>query len=423
MKYIKLFEAFESEMLTKTLGYINKSSRSTVINILNRICKKIDFPQSKLSDELFKYLPYKSAVDLKPDTNKPICRAESISAFSRGAGIRGEFCNSGRIKRNWGAGTRIVECPECKGTGFEKSLLTNIVLYKFWFNKDGQYQGITGCGESGENKLLHFDWRENISLQNNRRELESILSGAHFAIILDAEKLKNSEYKRKSQIISNREELKSGSLLTVKPNEVRKANLNRYMKEIAKRTGIMEDANNLKKIVVRFLGGNYSLIHLMRNPDLEIDYLISHYKEALRHENEVDNLLNFIGSRYSAISDQNKIIEDNLKFLRKMEIEPDKLEIIDYVEKISKTLHERVLLMDFDSIEDLEFFIRKSRALKGLFESGGYDLDYLVRFFSSLTLSDTNNVKYYFFDDYSMKSRHNTIKYGLPRALKVARRY
>lgn len=423
MKYIQLFEAFESKMLTKTLGYINRSSRGNVISIITRICNKIDYPISKLNDDFFKYLPYKAALELTPDLEKLPCDAESSDVFSRGHGIKGEFCKSGRIKRNWGTGTRIVECPSCNGSGFKKINSSEILLFKFWFNKDGVYRGITGCDANGQNKPVYFDWRENISLINNSNELQSILKESHFSIILDIKKLKNSEYKTKSEIISNREEIKSGSLLTVKPEDVKKANLNRYMKEIAKKIGVMEDSNNLKKIVLKFLGGDYSIYHIMYDADLEIDSLIGYYRSALMNENEIDSLLEFIGKKYSRISSINNKIEFNLKEIKTKIGDERLLDILEYLEKIGKVIHQRVELMDFDSIEDLQLFRRKIRGMKSLFDDSEYDLDYLEYFINSLMFSSSNEALEKLTSHYRVSNNINEIRRGLPRALKAASRF
>ena len=59
LKYIKLFEAFESIKLTKTLGFINKGSNAIFISQLKTIASKLDFPISKYSDDYFQYLPFK----------------------------------------------------------------------------------------------------------------------------------------------------------------------------------------------------------------------------------------------------------------------------------------------------------------------------------------------------------------------------
>jgi hypothetical protein len=57
LKYLKLFEAFESIKLTKTLGYVDSKSREELIDKLKIICSSIDFPISQLTDDYFKYLP------------------------------------------------------------------------------------------------------------------------------------------------------------------------------------------------------------------------------------------------------------------------------------------------------------------------------------------------------------------------------
>ena len=418
MRYIQLFEAFESKMLTKTLGYINRSSRNTVINIIKRICNNIDYPISKLNDDFFKYLPYKSALELTPYLEKSPCSAESSDVFSRGTGIKGEFCKSGRIKRNWGTGTRLVECPSCYGSGFEKNNSREILIFKFWFNKDGYYKGITGCSSDGKNRVTHFGWRdEDISLITNSTALESILNESHFSIILDIKKLKNTGYKTKSEIISNRNEIKRGSLLTVKPEDVKKANINRYMKEIAKRVGVMEDSNNLKKIVLKFLGGDYSIYYIMTTNDLEISQLIDYYDSALLDENIIDSLLEFIGNHYYHISSKNYNIENNINRIRTKTEDGELLYILEYLDKIGKVIHERVKLMDFDSIEDLELFKSKIRALRNLFEESGYDLDYLASFMRNLINSNSiDQINNQFM-------RIEQIKRGLPRALKAASRF
>ena len=100
LKHIKLFEAFESVKLGKTLSFINSSAKSTFIDSLKRIAKNYDFPISKFNDDMFQYLPFKSALRKNVDPPKPtereVCKRESDW-------IPGEFCQGGRVKRTWGA--------------------------------------------------------------------------------------------------------------------------------------------------------------------------------------------------------------------------------------------------------------------------------------------------------------------------------
>ena len=50
MKFIKLFEAFESTILSKTLNYVSGESKEKFLNAVGAICNKYDFPDSKLND-------------------------------------------------------------------------------------------------------------------------------------------------------------------------------------------------------------------------------------------------------------------------------------------------------------------------------------------------------------------------------------
>ena len=80
LKHIRLYESFESEKLSKTLGFINVDSRKSLIDSLKIIWKAIDYPYSELSDDVFEYLPFNSALrkDIKHEMPEPDeCKYES----------------------------------------------------------------------------------------------------------------------------------------------------------------------------------------------------------------------------------------------------------------------------------------------------------------------------------------------------------
>ena len=153
LKHIQIFEAFESKILSKTLGYIESSDRSTFMDKLKRLCKSIDFPLSKMSDEYFEYLPFKSAISRAAMTGDEPCEATSKSEFPEYA-VAGEKCTNGKIKRTWGARTRDVVCPVCGGSGV-KPKRSEVKLVKFWFTAEGKYvantlvDGIIRAGRGG----------------------------------------------------------------------------------------------------------------------------------------------------------------------------------------------------------------------------------------------------------------------------------
>ena len=143
LQYLKLFEAFESKTLTKVFNYVNKSQRGQFKSILEEFCNKINFPMSKLSDDLFQYLPFNKALALTANMEDEPCDAESDT-------ISGEKCsgptgddNQGTIMRTWGKGRRKVKCDICKGTGIKPKNSFPIKWVKFWFDKDGKYVNAT----------------------------------------------------------------------------------------------------------------------------------------------------------------------------------------------------------------------------------------------------------------------------------------
>jgi len=163
LKHLKLFEAFESIKLGKTLKFVSVSAKSQFLEALNLIAGRYDFPISKFNDDMFEYLPFKSALRKNVDPPKPkekeACNRESDT-------VPGEFCQGGRVKRTWGSYIRWSECPGCGGTGFkpEKKVEPDVQLVKFWFDKDGNWVTVTGCdGQIREQKGIESGYLHTFS--------------------------------------------------------------------------------------------------------------------------------------------------------------------------------------------------------------------------------------------------------------------
>jgi hypothetical protein len=142
MKYIKLYEAFESDKLSKTIGFIEgKEDKKRFLEDIKKICNQIDYPYSKLSDDNFQYLPYKAALNVNAIATDIPCDATSQRAFPEYA-VAGEVCNGGKIVRMWGTRRREVVCPICNGTGVKKNK-PEMKWIKFWFSSEGKYIATT----------------------------------------------------------------------------------------------------------------------------------------------------------------------------------------------------------------------------------------------------------------------------------------
>lgn len=141
MKYIKLFEAFESQKLSKTLGFL-KSGKDRFMEELKSLSKKNNFPLSNFSDDMFQYLPFKKAFEFFWTPEPKTCET-----------CKGE----GEYRRPWGKGSRVVKCKECGSTGKVTPSIGKTSHIKFWFNSEGKYVGKTGInGEVFEKDVINI---------------------------------------------------------------------------------------------------------------------------------------------------------------------------------------------------------------------------------------------------------------------------
>ena len=150
MKYLKLFEAFDSKIMSKTLKYLSKDSKDRFFNMMKAYCEKYDFPFSKLNDDFFEYLPYSAALKKYISVGDIVedCKTKSEDVLDKKIAVVGDVCTKGKLKRTWGTGTRDVECPTCNGTGKIKvgvkaDAPEDYELTKIWLDDNGDIVSIT----------------------------------------------------------------------------------------------------------------------------------------------------------------------------------------------------------------------------------------------------------------------------------------
>ena len=546
LKYLKLFEAFESIKLTKTLGYVDSKSKEELIEKLKIICSSIDFPISQLTDDYFEYLSFNKALNLQYTPEDKPCKATSKDLFG-GSGVEGEVCQGGKIKRMWGSRQRVVDCSNCSGTGIQPEK-SEVQILKFWFTKEGEMVAITAVDNTskpeirskaskfsknlssynlvGEEysrrsnvslnhgdfvyaQLAHttpiicFVWKEGrrlyliqdehdgdapsgdfkniakyswnitdgdfITLQkaepkqtqddedvadeidpysfnksitfgyrgvqmsryNSARDVERTISKAHFALVFDISKLKSTDFKSKKEIASEREKIKSGSKLTIKDEDIRKANIQRYMNEIAKKSDIISDISNLKKVVKRILTGNslYLILYNSRFTN-NLFSLIDKYLRALKEDVNEDyykrELSSYIAEKYKSVSERSANISKNLKEVRdhlQKNGMDDRLQIIDGLDKMSKSFNDLIDNSKLECIEDLEILLSKLDGLRTIFRGNRYDVDKLDYFIDSLTNEESRNSIRYITDHYYVRDYVAEINSSIQKCLTILARY
>jgi hypothetical protein len=138
MKYLMLYEAFESNVLSKTVKYIKtkvgKNSANAFLNNLKFIKDQYDLPIDKISDSDIKYLSAKASINIKPES----------------------------VENKWG-----------------------VFAIKFWFSVSDGFLGYTGIGNfqynytsysRNRNKIGHFSKTEIDIIKNNLGINKGILS-------------------------------------------------------------------------------------------------------------------------------------------------------------------------------------------------------------------------------------------------------
>jgi hypothetical protein len=493
LKYIKVFEAFESVKLSKTLNFIDSNSKNKFLDQLKQIANDLDLPLSKYNDDYFQYLPFKKALDLNASYEDKPCDATSAQAFRQYA-VEGAVCEKGMIKRKWGRGVREVKCPICDGTGIKKKDDHPIKWIKFWFDKDGKYITTTGTDGivrkqielttlasgtisrsisdytvvrslthsdlrslptgsivhitigsvrtstigviwqkssrtyviqnsasgnsssdegwrrygtysydvsnteySGRPELLEpkssglktdevnpYSWnapiifRYGISLSSNS-DMKSLLSGAHFAIVLDYLDLKGYKFKKKSDITSEREKSKSGATAFLKDEEIKRKNIQRYIDEISNRISISNELKEFNKTLIRFFGGAYAGIYVLRGRNLN------------QFSNFIHYVFNFMNVELSesdrkyyydeAVSLLRRINEENIKFNDDLNITITKIKthfrsdksvylpLLDSLLELNTIICNKIKSLELENIEDMDIAIEKINSIRNIWRN------------------------------------------------------
>ena len=303
MKHLKLFEAFNSNILSKTLRYLTKDSRNSFLNEVKRICGELDFPLSELTDDYFEYLTFNNAIK-KVDGDNKIYKfwlnkegdflyetltdgsvgdvkkyksGESVGQIGDHIGVGKIYDNSNyRLLSEIPSGTTVIVKFDDDDDDDDVTLGTIYEDYDgdlFFIHNNSSHDGGTpnnsdwedlgdyswaisggdfnelqvavhkdSVGDDVDNEGTDF-YLYNKHTQSNKFSNRSSLSGSEFAIVLNTGKLK--DYKKVSTTKSERGEMKSGAQALKNPEDIRKSNIERRLMEIAKKEFNINTFNEL----------------------------------------------------------------------------------------------------------------------------------------------------------------------------------
>jgi hypothetical protein len=415
LKYIKLFEAFESVKLSKTLGFIDKRSRASFIEDIKSICRSHDFPVSKISDDLFEYLPFKKALEYHQDIEELPCTATSESEYNSSIAIPGEKCENGKLKRTWGAGrVRVMTCPHCDGSGIEP-FRAKWKYVKFWFSVDKKYITKTatdGNTHDDDDSPYKYDQIITISYGISRTWREDIKDGlksANFALILDIDKLESlsKETPKASEISDNRDDARSGALALEKDNVIKQRNIERYLEEILKKSNIKGDLSDLKDITktfLRLIGGNNILFYICYSTNTDgldrLSRIADNIYDIMSSPNDFRDLEYTIND---VNSDIHRYIRNANNFKQRIKISLDSTK--QYVEEQSKTgekdnrpvqlfnnimeinnlIYKYVSTSKIETLYDYEVLLSELNSIQNLIRERRYGFDNIRQFMEKVS--------------------------------------
>lgn len=517
MKYLKLFEAFESDAISKITKFVKKKigrdSIDKFLSDLRTIKDKIDFPIDKISDNDVEYLSTKSAIKIDKKDRKVFDDNTSLYClkfwFSLEKGYIGfsgvgdylkEFGSSGKgfsksdfdfIKGNLNIKTGSLR--QIKGVGEYEALRTgdDVIaslgrgrdrITKGKIFRDGQqiyfihnnpecsggtpeYQYISrgeagdwrefgrlswsmgrpnSLGDDWENLYRYapseeelkiigddltekslFDFNLPVSPRNNQLKLvdwskykeddwslnrynnEEMygwekIEDSDFCIVFYLENLEVEQGKRPSEVKSKRKESKEDALSLMSDEQIRKANIDRYLSIILSNMGISKeslDFKNLQKIVSSFLCGDYILFSIYNSrPGVgnisefskNLTRLISNYNDLKKstsdsdknyfRDNMIDAHSNLLRRYLSYKNDATKyrnMFVDNYKVLLNdiknsditlEESKPIK-EFFNKFKSLEEYINTKINNNEIKTMEDLFLLENKLRSIKNVFDN------------------------------------------------------
>lgn len=517
MKYLLLFEKFQSSKLSKTLGFIkDQDTQSGFLDKIKRITNAFDFPTSELSDDMFEYLPFKSALKVNKEISELPTKCDAESEW-----IKGEFCEEGKVKRTWGKGYRTVECEKCGGTGIKKTKTKpEVYCIKFWFDKDGKFITLTGTDgtkriedgsnsninnvdfskyiekesygprdvsnsplktgdkvkmEKGGNLLFGTFWRDNdgdvcffigrrsdgltgghpsrgnwqrygngswglgqsdhgtltllepkptiekepdpkvevenpytwnykaeisryggrdsiISLQNGSN-VEDNLKNAHFAIIMYINKLRASGFTTGSDIKTQREISKEGTLKFENDADIKKANIERYINKLSDKFDINAGISGITKIIPRLLGGRANIFYYVSEERRfsTLNDIISNVYKFMKNNSSAksatDNIKYLINNDFkSNLKINNNITHNKNEIIKSLKADPEYSYLVEAVNALD-TLNEKVynkINVNVETIQDMEILYSKLMSIRQIIRKDRYSIRHFSNYLSYL---------------------------------------
>ena len=298
-------------------------------------------------------------------------------------------------------------------------------------------------------------------------QINSSVKDANFAIILDFNKLMNfAPEKKKSEIISDRTEMRSGALALMSDEDIKQVNIKRYFDKIAQGfqlKGEMDDISKFNRMAARLVGRNatyflnqsagdtisgglgsiathiFKAIRKIKNAEREDAKLIEQGLtptaiESLKTNYDFKNDVLYINDKYKDTLDwsiktnehTNKILKS---FRKKIEDESSEewkvkeLKVLDNLDRLSLEIGRYISSITVETLADVEFLQQEINSIKQMFRSERTGLGSLSNFFDRLRPGSYYNNTTYLYSSFTDKRNYfGNINNGITVMINVIRR-
>jgi len=210
----------------------------------------------------------------------------------------------------------------------------------------------------------------------NESNVKGRLTDAHFALVLDFLELKKSGFKTKSEVGEERGEQKLGATALMDDEDIKKANISRYIDTISKNIKISSDFSNMNNMVFRFFGLSNFGFYILRGRHFgDFNNLITYIYRFLKETDEsqksdyYDTIISYIKRKSEANTDFNMDVDKNIKGFYKTNTSENKDKMMKKLEEINKVIINKFKSFKIESIDDLEVFYQKIESLRNIWRN------------------------------------------------------
>lgn len=298
-------------------------------------------------------------------------------------------------------------------------------------------------------------------------QINASVKDANFAIILDFNKLMNfAPEKKKSEIISDRTELKSGAVAFMKDEDIKRANIKRYFDKIAQGfqlKGELDDISKFNRMAARLVGRNatyflnqsagdtingglgniatqiFKVIRKIKNAEREDSKLIEQGLtptaiESLKTNYDFKNDVEYINDKYKDTLDwsiktnehTNKLIKGLRKKIDDESSEDWKerdLKVLTNLDRLSLEIARYISSITVETLTDVEFLQQEINSIRQMFRSERTGLGSLSNFFDRLRPGSYFNNTTYLYSSFTDKRNYfGNINNGITVMINVIKR-